>query len=280
MRFMDLNSKEWKTCKETDYEELILQLKAGKAKREKAMNCLFEKLFYQVYEMKRDFGKLDDEAIISAYSKALLNALKEIINDKFRGESALPTWFRTIFRRRCVDAVRALSPNTNVTESQKADSPPQKKISLPENQEVPDEGGDPEANIITEEHRSEEHNSFNVLIGYVEVAMEQLTSNCKSLLHAYFEGYSMDEIAEMNQLKNAHTARQSVFRCRNKLRKALLDELADVIAQLGEGCRSLLEMYFGGTSMDKISEHYGWEEKKTRRKFSNCMAELRSIIDE
>ncbi len=292
MRFMDFNSKEWKTCKETDYEELIQQLKAGALTREKAMNCLFEKLFYQVYEMKRDFGKLDDEAIIGAYSKALLNALKEIINDKFRGESSLPTWFRTIFRRRCVDALRYNSPNKSVTQEEKSDQSVSQNtetdtnifnpqiITLPESREIADNSENPEEALSLKELAREERLSFHHLIDSVAIAMDQLTDKCKQLLQAYFEGYHMDEIAQMNELKNAHTARQSVFRCRGRLRKALLQELETAIGELGENCQQLVEAYFGGSSTEKIAERYGWDEKKTQRKLSNCFTALRAIIAE
>jgi len=100
------------------------------------------------------------------------------------------------------------------------------------------------------------------------------------LLQAYFEGYKMEEIAGMSDLKNAHTARQSVFRCRTRLRKGILKELTPYIDELGEKCRQLLDTYLSGRSTKKIANDQGIPEEKVQRRISNCFNELKEKMAE
>lgn len=290
MRFMDLNSSQWKNCQKTEFSDLILQLRAGGTSREKAMNCLFEKLFYMVYTMKNKFDKLEESDILAAYSKALLNLLQEILKDNFRGESSLSTWFYTIFYRRCVDATKKTSSNNNEGEEENPNTDYTnnssslnehsgfQEVAIPEGKDLSDESDTPEARLFQLEHTAENTNSFNNIMFAVEAAMDNLTEKCRHLLRAYFEGYSMDEMAEMNALKNAHTARQSVYRCRNRLRKALLNELEAAISQLGEKCQQLLGDHLSGLSAEKVALKNDITEIKAQRMINNCFNELKKVL--
>ncbi len=289
MRFMDLDSSEWKECNNTTYEDLIEGLKKGGKSKEKAMNCLFEKLFHQVYQMQQKFGALTEDEILTAYSKAMINMMKAVIQDSFRGESAFTTWFYRIFYRRCVDILRKKTTKSNEanqhaptdleTESAKdrlATGTNIEEVEIPEWKEFSDDSHNPEQLLLFLEKTEAESQSFQIIMNAIEAAMAKLTNNCQHLLQAYFEGYKMEDIAHMADLKNAHTARQSVFRCRNRLRKGILEELEPFVDTMGEKCQNLLRAYFGGQSVKKIASQKEVGELKIQRAISNCFMELKA----
>lgn len=291
MRFMDLDSTEWQGCKNAEYTQLIDQLKEGGRPRERAMNCLFEKLFHQVYQMQGRFGALSEEDILTAYSKAMINMMNAVIQDNFRGESAFTTWFYSIFYRRCVDIARKrptksserdnltpTNPETATPKNQMSDSYGMEETSMPEWKEISDDSTNPEHLMVLLEQSEEENESFQKIMGAIQKAMGKMTENCQQLLQAYFEGYKMEEIADMAELKNAHTARQSVFRCRNRLRKGILQELEPYVNELGNRCQGLIRSYFGGQSTKKIAASQGLAEDKIQRAISNCFGELKNKI--
>ena len=288
MRFMDLDSTEWQNCKNAEFSDLIIQLKEGGRAKEKAMNCMFEKLFHQVYQMQQKFSALNEEEILSAYSKAMINMMKAVLQDGFRGESSFTTWFYRIFYRRCVDLLRKkptkgtetnqLSPaqqEVSYSENHTTETASPQEVDLPEWKELSDDSGNPEQLLLFLEQTESESASFQLLMEAIEAAMMKLTDNCRQLLQGYFEGYKMEEIARMNALKNAHTARQSVFRCRNRLRKGILGELEPVVNTLGDKCQELLKAYFSGQSAKKIADTRGATEVKIQRAISNCFNELK-----
>lgn len=290
---MDLDSTEWQGCKNAEFSELINQVKEGGRPRERAMNCLFEKLFHQVYQMQSKFGALSEEEVLTAYSKAMINMMNAVVQDGFRGESAFTTWFYSIFYRRCVDITRKMSTKSSETSNETptdsetitpeystAEMYGTGETALPEWKEIPDDSANPENLMLLVEQAEEESQSFQHIMRAIERAMTSMTENCQQLLAAYFDGYKMEEIANMADLKNAHTARQSVFRCRNRLRKGILKELEPFVENLGEKCQDLIRSYFGGQSTKKIAESKGLSEEKIQRAISNCFAELKNKLND
>ncbi|MEL7120929.1 MAG: sigma-70 family RNA polymerase sigma factor [Bacteroidota bacterium] len=231
---MEMDSSAWKKCKNTSDEALIEMILKKGIEARKALNCLYEKLFFQFYTQKGKFSKLSDDEILTAYNEAILNVFKSIQNQSFRGDSSISTWFYKIFYRRCVDMTRK-GPSNEVNTVIGIDHPstPQESSSDSSDDfgstevslayDVKDPDANPEEVIIKQEESDEAKTNRTRLAQLIEQALQKLSERCRILIRYHTEQYSMEEIADLAELKNAHTARQTVYRCRQQMRKVLKD---------------------------------------------------------
>lgn len=174
-------------------EEFIKELKGGGARTERAIQHFFDRHKGMIGKAMKQH-QLSEEECLDAYTDALISLRKQIIQDIFRGESKVSTYFYTIFYRRCVDLIRKKSTQ---------------KERLTE--EVPDIVDDKP--IASDRMQIQE--AFEGLMHF----MEKLSQQCRDILmHRYYWGYEdMAEIASKLGIKNANTAGSLRYRCMQRL---------------------------------------------------------------
>lgn len=141
-------------------------------------------------------SKLLREEAFDAYSDALTAFIDNIRNGVFRGESKCSTYFIRIFNNKCIDIFRKKTTNKAKQVTMSID---EIKMDVPET--VSEERDDHIADITS---------WFN-----------ELSEVCRDVLMDWSDGYSMEEIAERNGLKNAHTARSKRYNCFHQLMEIL-----------------------------------------------------------
>lgn len=176
-------------------EEIIAGIRSGGRAAERCVDHLFRTHQGLVKHGMNKYG-LGEDAAIDAFSDAVLGLRRQILGDKFRGDSKLSTYLFTIFSRRCVDQTRKKATHGLTTVS--------------EYPEISD--GEPgiERKLFTQE-------AFQRLLGM----MEQLGEVCREILmYRYYWGYEdMAEIAALVGVKNANTAGSLRHRCMKQLMK-------------------------------------------------------------
>jgi RNA polymerase sigma-70 factor (ECF subfamily) len=169
-----------------DDRVFIESIRQGGNLMQKSIGWFYHENFNLVYQKVR-LNQLDKDQAIDAYADAMTAFVENIRENKFRGESRCSTYFIRIFNNKCVDLLRKITTNRIERNS----------ISL---EEFKQDILEPEDGIDEEEP---EVGSFLI----------QLSGICRNLLMDWSEGYSMEEIASRNGLKNAHTARSKRYNC-------------------------------------------------------------------
>lgn len=177
--------------------EIIQSIRRGGVGQEQSLHLLFSRHQTWVKAAVSKHKLTEDEAL-DAFSDAILALRKQVLLNKFRGESKLSTYLHSIFSRRCIDSLRKKSTNKVIASEY-----------LPE---MADSVPGVEQTLITGER-------FAELLSYIE----QLGEPCKQILmDRYFWGYEdMAEIAKRAGVKNANTAGSLRYRCMEKLMKLL-----------------------------------------------------------
>jgi len=158
---------------------------------EDAIYSFYRNNFNIVYQKTKDHKLTKDQAL-DAYSDAILSLRDNILKNRFKGESALTTYFISIFNRKCIDIIRKNTTNL-----------------IYEN-ELPIHLKDNEAGI-------DDKLTVMVNLERLKKLLSELSEICQSVLMDWNDGYSMDEIAERNELLNAHTARSKRYNCFQQL---------------------------------------------------------------
>lgn len=168
----------------------------GGQRRENAIKFLFDHHLGFLYKIKRKFF-LPEEDLQDAYVDAVLKLSTQISLGKFRGESKLSTYLYSIFFNKCVDLSRKKQSHTIVVEDAILEMAKSAE-NLLHLMEVKDEGI------------------------WIRKALGKMGDSCKKVLldWAYW-GYSMEEIAKRNELKNAKSAKSLKYKCLKKLRSLL-----------------------------------------------------------
>jgi len=170
-------------------QKFIDDILTGGSAMHKTVEWFYHENFNLVYKMIGSHKLVKEEAL-DAYSDAVTAFVENIRNNKFRGEAKCSTYFIRIFNNKCIDIIRKKTTN-------KMD---QNTISMD------NIGTEPVQEIINED----------LDIGLTEF-LDQLSGICREVLMDWSDGYSMDEIAARNGLKNAHTARSKRYNCFRQL---------------------------------------------------------------
>lgn len=164
----------------------------------------FEDMAQYLFELYRPFILtlkqklfLPQAQLNDAYADAIVKVIRQIKSGKFKAESKLSTYFYSIFYNTAVDVTRKNATNKN--------------MKLEE--------------LFEYDHK--EQDLIKIIDDKSEVAfimnqIDQLGSSCKKILIDWaYLGYSMEEIANRNDLSNAESARSMKYKCLKKL-KAIL----------------------------------------------------------
>lgn len=174
-------------------EEVIRGIKAGGHSQEKWLQKIYEAHFSLVYKALAKH-KVNEEQAIDAYSDAIIEFRKKIINDSFRGDSNYFSYLYSIFFNKIFNA---LAKNKTKKVDWVFEMP---TYLIDENKDI--------AQLL------ETNEAYETLLYF----MDQLGDPCHTvLLDSAYWGYSMDEVAKRHNFKDAATARSKKFHCIKKL---------------------------------------------------------------
>lgn len=180
-------------------------IRAGGPQRRLYENKLYEKYDYLIAEGVRKHRLTEDDCA-SAYSDAILTLFEHITNGRFEGRSELRTYLYQIFSNKCVDAIRKKTTNRSSVHD---------AYSLDDTlMQLPDAARSVVQSLIAQSDVEDLHRHLN-----------ELGDKCRSMILAWGEGYSDDEIAQTMGYNSAAVAKTSRLRCMEKLRERYRDKL-------------------------------------------------------
>jgi RNA polymerase sigma-70 factor (ECF subfamily) len=171
-------------------KKLLDNILSGGVLMQKAAESFYLENYKLVYNAKG----ISREEALDAYSDSVTAFVENVRNRLFKGESKSSTYFIRIFNNKCIDVLRKKTTNKS---KQITMSIEELKTDLPD------------IEVTNEEHTD--------LTAY----FNELSDVCREVLMDWSDGYSMDDIAERNGLKNAHTARSKRYNCFQQLMEIL-----------------------------------------------------------
>lgn len=167
----------------------------------RAMAYLYEHEEYRKLA-RSAFVKLDNDTIDfdDVFQESLTAFILNIMQNKFRGESQLTTYFYQICRFTCLRFIKKQQP---------LDEPPK-----PVSEEM--------ATDLGAEHLMIEQEDQAILQTIVADLLSKINEKCRRVLLLRQQGHSMKEIAKFLMYDNVQSAKNKAQRCREKLRRLLL----------------------------------------------------------
>jgi len=180
-------------------EHMILHgIKAGGASRRNYEQKLYDIFFYLIREAEKKYGIQPEEAA-SVYSDTILAIIKNIVAEKFEGNSSLKTYCYQIFTNKCVDLLRKRTTNRGKMEN----TMPYDSLAY----ELPDETRSIIQKLIAKDERQQILEKLN-----------EIGDKCKELLLMFEDGYNDKEIAEFMKYHSADVVKTTRLRCLEKLK--------------------------------------------------------------
>ncbi|MEO0471639.1 MAG: sigma-70 family RNA polymerase sigma factor [Bacteroidota bacterium] len=184
-----------KEAKHTD-QQIIDGIRAGGTSKQRFTNYIYEQYAGFVYKGMRQY-RLTKEEALDAYTDAVVGLCRRIEQADFQMDGNLPGYLYRSFCNRCVDRVRK---HTSIG-IETVELMPQ----LPETAR----------GILKELLLKEEFSGLLQL-------MNQLGERCKQiLLDADYWGFSVAEMVEKFEFKDANGLSSQKYRCMTKLRKLI-----------------------------------------------------------
>ncbi|MEM6261089.1 MAG: sigma-70 family RNA polymerase sigma factor [Bacteroidota bacterium] len=177
-------------------QEIIDSILLGGSIQERVIHHLFD-IHQGFIGQACERHQLSIEDARDAFCDALVALRKQILAQKFRGESKISTYLYRIFTNKCIDHLRKKnSYHAQLT---------------PEIPEIEDESGNIFHHLVVQE-------DFN----YAVQKMEEIGETCKRvLIDSLYYRYSMEEVAERAGLPDAKTASDRKYKCLQRLRKLI-----------------------------------------------------------
>jgi RNA polymerase sigma factor (sigma-70 family) len=165
-----------------------------------------EKALYQQYKYFIEEGcrkyQLNSDDSFSAYSDAVLSAIRNITNRSFNNESSLKTYLFQIFSNKCIDLIRKRTTNKQKVNQSAAE--PELLSHLP----------DVTKGVI---EKLMDQQKLMAIKQYLEV----IGQKCKEILLLFEDGYTDNEIAGKLAYNNAAVAKTTRLRCLEKIREKM-----------------------------------------------------------
>ncbi|MBC8151544.1 MAG: sigma-70 family RNA polymerase sigma factor [Bacteroidetes bacterium] len=179
--------------------ELIAGILAGGGQRRQFENQLYDRYAYFVREGTRKH-RLSEDDCASAYSDTILSVIDHVLTGRFEGRSNLKTYLYQIFSNKCVDFIRKKTTNRSSVHD---------ALSL-----------DDALLQLADTARSVVEQLINTSdIEQLYSQLQTLGDKCRSMILAWGEGYSDDEIAQQLGYNTAAVAKTSRLRCLERLRE-------------------------------------------------------------
>ena len=177
------------------------KIQAGGKEGQLAENKLYDKYAYFV---KRGMTthQLAEEDAVDAYIDAFTEAIRQVVQKEFRGDSSFKSYLFRIFNNRCVDNFRKKTTNKSRVHQW--------------------------IDELSDIHHDSLRNTLQKMLDVEKIellkrAIETLGNTCRQILWDTAMGYSLSEIALRLDppLKNAATVKTQKYRCMNKLKEKI-----------------------------------------------------------
>ncbi|WP_019986648.1 RNA polymerase sigma factor [Rudanella lutea] len=177
----------------------IDELRAGGIRRRQAENRLYDQYAYFIREGARKH-RLDEEQTATAYADALLALIDQVVSGRFEGRSSLKTYLYSLFSNKCVDQIRRKTTNRESVHG---------GIELDGALlQLPDESRSVVQQLIAQYDA-----------GQLRQRLRLLGEKCQSMLLAWGDGFSDEDIALQQGYNSSAVAKTSRLRCLEKLRE-------------------------------------------------------------
>lgn len=172
-------------------QEILTHLREGGHRFEQMVSYLNLEYAGMIGDIQSKVGLSRDKST-DAYTDAILKLIRQVRDDKFKGESKLSTYFYKIFYFTAVDFSRKKTTHAVEIDIE--------RLSDRETQLV---------NVLSSEED----------LVQLKEKMSLLGKECQSILTDWaYCNYSMKEIAQNNHLKNEESARSMKYKCLKKLK--------------------------------------------------------------
>lgn len=180
-------------------------IRAGGPQRRLYENRLYETYDYLIADGVRKHRLTDDDCA-SAYSDAVLVVIDHIVTNRFKEQSGLKTYLYQIFSNKCVDAIRKTTTNRSSVHN---------GFSLDDALlQLPDDTRSVVQQLIAQGDASR-----------LQRELQLIGEKCQTMLLAWGDGYTDEEIAQTMNYNSAAVAKTSRLRCLEKLRERYRDML-------------------------------------------------------
>ncbi len=186
------------TFKQLSDLDLIDGILTGGTERRQYENQLYNRYAYFIRDGTRKHRLTEDDCA-SAYSDTILSVIDHILSGRFEGRSNLKTYLYQIFTNKCVDFIR--KKTTNRSSVHDAFSLDDTLLQLP----------DTARSIVQQLSTAGDMERLNA-------NLQTLGDKCRSMILAWGEGYSDEEIAQQVGYNTAAVAKTSRLRCLERLR--------------------------------------------------------------
>ncbi len=185
---------------------IIKGLRTGGTERERYENILW-KLFFHFIDRGIARYKLTRDEVRQAYDDAILCVIINIVSGRYKEENniLLKTYAETIFKRKCINSFHSNDKNATIQDPGNEQTVKEYQLEI-----LPDEV----KNVIEMIIESEEHLKM-------EKCLEKIKGPCKEILQLFASGYKDKEIAGMLNYSSPEAAKQSRYRCMEKLSQVL-----------------------------------------------------------
>jgi RNA polymerase sigma factor (sigma-70 family) len=170
--------------------EIIHKINQGGSASEKCLEVFYNENTRLIRVMEKKYG-ITREASLDAYTDAIIDFKDQVRKGQFLQKSKCSTYLYSIFNNKCIDILRKKTTYTLVND-------------------LPDNMKDQSPDIV-------QMLTMTVEKTYLDNLMANLGSKCREILMDWNDGYSMEEIAERNDLLNANVARSKRYTCLQQL---------------------------------------------------------------
>ena len=177
--------------------DILLGLREKGMHRRQYEQILYNRYVSLVWTYSSKYGLTEDQGR-QAYHDAIIGFLQQIDQDRFRGESSLYTYIRSIFLRRCIDILRSDSGKIK------------HELSLETSLDLPDHSVNSLRHLIAKEE-----------IQHAKQMLSKLGLKCRKILLLYAEGFNLKEISHQLGFKNVNSTYSSKHQCKKKLLKLI-----------------------------------------------------------
>ncbi|MBC8153223.1 MAG: RNA polymerase sigma factor [Bacteroidetes bacterium] len=179
--------------------QLLEGIRAGGRLRLQLEGILYNQYAYLIRWGTRTHRLRPDECA-SAYSDTILSVIHQVTDGRFERRSTLKTYLHRIFTNKCVDLMR--SNSTNQGRIYGTALPDDALTALP----------DPARSVV-------EQLSARYDVAQLQQRLRELSPKSQTLILAWGEGYSDDEIAQQLGYASGAVAKTSRLRCLKQLRE-------------------------------------------------------------
>lgn len=180
--------------------ELIERIQAGGRAMEDAITGIYKKYFAFVPSIHKQFPSITMDEVKGLYSDAILSFIHKVQTNSFNTKGKIASFLYTILKNNALNASRKNKPNVVGFDAHSYSDDKYAEYNTPLNK------------VIEQEQRER-----------IQTALELLPNKCRETLLLWSMGYSMKEIVEMLELKNANAARVRKYQCLSKLKEILVD---------------------------------------------------------